>query len=174
MTSIAAGRRCPGVAVDFNHQYLGYVGWDAFNTGHQGGFFYEPGGFNDPIQVNMVSGATMFGASFQAANGWGQSIINITIAEYNQSSLVGIFSIVQPTGNFVTFTDASGFTAIDIYATYSAVGTATLANLANVQESLAMDNLAIQTSSSSVPEPASIALLALALVGLGMGRRKKA
>jgi hypothetical protein len=136
--------------------------------GFSGGFYFAADGVNAPYDL-MYGGATMDGIEFVIGSG--------NLAAHTTDLIFQTFSHGSPTGSgsgstlslgsIVGISDPSGFDEIRLSNT-GGIGGSGGTNV------LALDNLGIQIESSgSVSEPTTLALLTVALIGVGFNRWRR-
>ena len=189
--------------IDFNNFSAGALGNSNRAVGTSGGFIYNGGIQGDSQSAFLFSagnivlrdggegnfsgaggslsrtGAALFSVlSFDIANlsGTGSGApVQIAGGGLNGSG----FRVGIDPGGFAWTTNSSSFQTIDLTAFGNQFVNLTsfVTNLVSDGNHYAIDNIVVQYNNgvtADVPEPGSIALLGLALAGLGVTRRKKA
>jgi hypothetical protein len=149
-------------------------GLDIFAPGNhccKTGTFYESGGNNSWITISTTSNSAMFGVEFLLDMWWRGSATNYLFWETSLDGAVtgsGInYSALM--GDVIGFSDTAGFDTLRVGANYS------LSQGLGFHQAIAIDNLSVQTSieSQEVPEPSTLAIFALGIMGLASRRFKK-
>lgn len=149
---------------------VAYTDFDADGASSQfsGGYFYADGGINGFYALTTSLSELMFGVEFALGSGYFSDLSDgnssILWQTYRGGLLTGSGSGLYALGTIVGIGDDDGFDRL---------------LLANDQagqsiNALAMDNLRVDLSPVSVPEPGTLALFGLGLVGLAAMRRRRA
>lgn len=149
---------------------VAYVGFHAF-TGYDtrsDGFHYGSGGNNGYVTIKGAKDEVFSGIGFLVGNGYGYNYNFVTYATYLNGTLSGEGRVETPNG-LISFVDAEGFDELRVSADsfrYSPFGEF---------QAIAIDDLKIDIKDavSDVPEPGSLALLGLGVIGLTSIRRQK-
>lgn len=129
---------------------------------------YASGGNNDYVRITGTDNAVFSAMDFVLGNGQGGSLTNVRWETYLLGALTGSGLASGVTkGIVVGWSDVAGFDEVRVAAAISEA----LPGFGNHQ-SVSLDNLRAQLS--AVPEPATLVLFGLGLMGLGFGRRRKA
>lgn len=154
---------------------VNYLGFGAFQSGdaRTSQFWYPSGGDNNYADIKGTDDAVFSAIDFLVGNGQFGNTTNlrwVTLMN-NQVTGTGLISGLAK-GQVIGFKDVSGFDELRVAAAISSADP----GFGNHQ-SIAIDDLRAQlatTAAASVPEPTSIALLGLGLLGMVFGRRKQA
>ena len=159
--------------VTFSSNTLSLIDFDAGGNGNFGGepspdtvMFFLSG---SSAIMNVVDGFDIgFSFFYSAVNNAGS--VNVFDGINGTGNILASLDIPvtpsdggDPNGNFSPFYDVGvGFS-----------GTAMSVSFAGVQNQIGFDNVTFGSTSAGVPEPSSVLLLGLALIGIGSLRRKK-
>jgi hypothetical protein len=148
----------------------------------------------DLFAGNSLDGSnSTYGMDYFRVDVDGDYLVDATFSNILQSGFNQTYSDATPlgTGSFAPQTGADAFSGnSSIYyfghdagnPIFTFTATATTANISFVgassqsysDEWFAIDNVVVSGNTTTVPEPGSLALIALGLTGLGFSRRKKA
>ncbi len=148
-----------------------YVGFQPFNSGTTTGYHYGSGGNNAWVDITLASGGTIHALDFLLGDGWSDSTTHLIWETFTGSTSTGFGGVAVNKGSTVGWDDAAGFTRLRVAA--NAYG---MSNFGEYQ-AIALDNLRIGASgvalsAQTVPEPATLGLVGLSLVGIWAARRK--
>jgi hypothetical protein len=148
-----------------------YVGFQPFNSGTSTGYHYGGGGNSAWVDITLAGGGTIHALDFLLGDGWSNTSTNLIWETFTGGTSTGFGDVVINKGSTVGWNDAAGFTRLRVAANASG-----LSAFGNYQ-AIALDNLRIGTSgvalsAQAVPEPATLGLVGLSLVGIWAARRK--
>lgn len=142
----------------------------AYSGGAYAGVHYGSGGNNSWVTISLASGGVIDALDFRIGDGYGGPFgsgheMNLLWETFSGHTSTGFGDVYMDRGSYVGWTDVLGFTSIRV------AGLDELTEFGNYQ-AIAIDDLRIE--SSVVPAPATLFLMGLGLVGLGLARRRKA
>lgn len=157
-----------GIAVTVSD--TAYLGFNAFvgYDNRAAGFHYASGGNTDYVTIKGLNNEIFAGVGFLLGNGYQINNNFVTYATYLNGTLSGEGRVQAPNG-LIKFVDFNGFDELRVNAdsfSYKTLGEF---------QAIAIDdlNLDIKDTVSDVPEPGSLALLGLGVIGLMSTRRRK-
>jgi hypothetical protein len=164
---VEGGMSFSRTGLTFNNNGCGYAGCSGSFPGFSGNYMYGTGsgGYFD-----MVSLSGLFtGLEFNAH--WSSGAMPFIWETYRVGVLTGSGTGTVAPGSVLGFADASGFDRLKWTSTYSGLPAASFTSTANAP---AFDNVKAQFSSNDIPEPGTLALLGMGLIGFAFARRKSA
>jgi hypothetical protein len=145
--------------------YAGCTFHSGFYPGFSGNYMYSVG-TDTFISITMGNGSDFSAIEFAAGSGFGGGI-NGYWQTYNNSVMTGFGNFTTSNVDVLGLADSSGFDEVRYF-------TFPNPNQQTGTSAPAIDTVRAGSGGNSVPEPASLALLGIGLVGLGAMRRRKA
>lgn len=143
----------------------------SYNDGSFSEVYYGWGGNFNWATISLVGGGRIFGLDFLLGDGhgggpFGAGTTNLIWETFEGATATGFGDIDLARGTTVGWTDTVGFTSIRV-AAYGYGGIDSFGQF----QAIAIDDLHID-GVASVPEPATLSLLGLGILGLGFARRQ--
>jgi hypothetical protein len=153
-------------------QNILYTGFNAFSPGDSRttGFWYPSGGDNNYARIVGTDDALFTAFDFLIGDGQGNTNTNIRWQTFLNGVMTGTgLESGIAKGHVVGLSDLAGFDEIRVAAAFSEADPGF-----GRHQSIALDNLRVQIAqTAAIPEPTSLALLGLGLVGFVVARRRK-
>jgi len=142
-----------------------YVGFQAFNNGVTTGFHYGNGGDSNWVNISLVGGGAINALDFLLGDGFGGSTTNLIWETFSGTTSTGFGNVTLNKGSTVGWTDTVGFTRLRVAAAED------IESFGQFQ-AIALDDVRVGAAALAVPEPGTLALVSLSLLGIVVSRRK--
>lgn len=142
------------------------VGFAAFMNATTTGYHFENGGNNAWVDITLLDGGRIAALDFMVGDGWPSATTDMIWETFDGALSTGFGDGVVNKGSTVGWLDAVGFTRLRVAANATGI------NAFGDFQAIALDDVRIGTVVSSVPEPASRALIACGVMGLWLTRRR--
>jgi hypothetical protein len=148
-----------------------FVGFQPFLNGQTTQFFYGNGGGDNFVTITTTDNAPIYGLEFLLGDGYGGTTTNLLWETLSGATVTGsgfVGGIAK--GTVVGWYDSSTFDTLEVAAGEGLTASSVLGDF----QAIALGDVRVQlTPASSVPEPASLTLLALGCMGLAVVARRK-
>jgi hypothetical protein len=147
-----------------NNNECGYAGFDCYDFPTDlspafAGNYLATAGTNSYISISRANGQDFYGVEFAAGSGYGS--LNGYWQTYDDGLRTGAGNFSAPRGAVLGLLDSTGFDEVRYFAF----------STANKQSGFSAP--AIDEVRVNVPEPGTLALLGLGLVGVSFGRKRR-
>ena len=148
-----------------------FVGFQPFLNGQTTQFFYGNGGGDNFVTITTTDNVPIYGLEFLLGDGYGGTTTNLLWETLSGATVTGsgfVGDIAK--GTVVGWYDSSTFDTLEVAAGEGLTASSVLGDF----QAIALGDVRVQlTPASSVPEPASLTLLALGCMGLAVVARRK-